>query len=715
MDMKHGNETQDLTAQKCDELLSRFTLPLSSMELLQTGIELFETAYIGGNPDRVLKRLSEDKANSPRLEFLDKIWDNLAFSSRSTSTVSLRPPTLYDTAEYVELLRNAFPRLFPDGAGANPCVMEKDIYFLSNISEDSLSCLDAQHPLFPGRKREESKLMRYSLAVVELRDSFREFSEYDGSEDDEGIATLQSIVTWHQIVMSLSGAYERHCIKCARSSGCDVKDVISGAGCRTAPYRLTPDHPGKEKALLTRTFISHCRAQLERIYGTIGEFNAALKHSSSSIDIRIDDVLKEADCLRDLLKTEAGSGLWAWWRAALSPGLEDLTRFFDGVRRALRTTESALASADSDCLRRMSENILKSLNLEQIYDLRHPEFLKFLRDHATEDGSHCSSLAKIRKSIGRLVKDPVKPEALPAPDSCGSAEDEATDTQTLGELYKDLYDRPDQFMNVPQQLKEKLFRQIVQALQNRLCMGSAADLLDAYWGRHQSRWLRIPAAFLFPLMPRFSFRALQYVWMVLLTAFGLTVWFDAWTVFTMGLFLWLGLAMARLSSEARKETLDLREKGYEGYPKLIWNQLMPGFLVPMFLLLTPFALPGGMMHYVYEDIMDAGKLIACIAIFVAFSLLAIWKLQRTQEPFRNILVVFGFLWSQAFVLSFLAPLFFHRPGTGEISFALLGIPWSAALHTSRHQTYSVYPIASLAFSVLCLFAAVFLEGLYRKR
>jgi len=647
------------------------------------------------NLSRFLDFCSEMEGHLPRLNLIWLVELHLERYSPGNHLFG-GCPALYDFGENMELLRRLAPSLFE--STANSCQIIEDVRAIVKTREvDLMGELGLDHPLFL-RVRELQKCLRFFEELYKFADLYITSQHASYLLPDGGAQlVMESIIAWYKIVLSLSCAYDRHCKRCDK---CSVVSEIQG-GPEIDKIVAHEDFEGLPGVI--QVALKH----VQELCKCLLSFKRALDSPISTISLKINKVLEVASDLERVLKGGFQSSLSEWWVGCIEPGVGDLRRYFKAMKKALDDMDEAFRQLDSESLRDRGMEILWSITLEEIHDRQEPILHLFSQfSSSKKDGGKIAAdesfdeeiLRKVRKSLARQ------------PDQSRGNE---KDSLSLGDeekhyCLKKLYDHfCDKYMGIPYDLKKKLFCETVRTLQDRLSVACSASLLDAYLPR---RFFRFGWFSYYSVMP-----------LILLT---LAILFSGWGLF-LGLF---SLCMVIIFAGF----LLVPETGVEKYfsdkentMALIFGQWLPGFVVPMVLSLSPFVLSDELKAFVYTQIKGPILFLLWIAVFLLFSLFAIWKLQSPLQSgkCKNTVRILGILWPQALFFSFFMPIILQNPLNGSketcITFFRLGsgvikIPRVISINAWK-VSFFAYPAPSLIFSVLCLFVAVFLEGFYRKR
>lgn len=638
------------------------------------------------------KQLPINTRSLPRIVFLESLFSKKKHLFPSDAIVDHSP--LYTLAENIELLRNIFPGLIDSSSNPEECLLYHD--FEHTIENRRLlRFLSTNHPLY-------LELHKNKIVLDYLRSFFDVLKIMEGTGSsschlhDQGLKLIAKCIRgWFLMTISLSGAYYRHCKRCKR---CSLDVPVPG-------FIEISEAVRHENFEALPAFIKKCMKEMEKVALRIKEFKQCENEDPLGQKFGIDRAMESALKLEALLKSPVKEkrALTQWWTTALSYALGDIIRFFNEMASIIEEFEYAFERLDSAELKKKGLVLVKSITIEEIYDQKQNGTNHLIHALDAFYGSKrgkdsWETLAKFRHNLKKPeYKIPHQENGLDI-------------KKLLSRLYHDLYGK---YMNMPVSIKKGLLAKTIQNLQTRLSLHHAAELLDAYSGRFRSVWQPIDAIFLLPFFATCSLQSLGGLWLPVSAGFTAAIIFKNFQWYLLGLlFYFIGVALKLFTSSS-----DIR-LGFVSFRHLIWSQFMPEFLLPIILSLTPFVLSEELKSFVFTKIDNPIEFFTWILFFALFSLLALAKLQShlQEERLKNAFSLFGFLWSLSLFFAMLMPLVLHNTEFNiENSITeLWGIPRVVTLFEIANEKYLFFPAASLVFSFICLFVAIFLEGLYRK-
>lgn len=281
-------------------------------------------------------------------------------------------------------------------------------------------------------------------------------------------------------------------------------------------------------------------------------------------------------------------------------------------------------------------------------------------------------------------------------------------------------------MDIPYSFKKVSLGKLIRNLQGKMSLKASSKLIDVSFGRNLTRSSIIQKLFspaIFPFFPESSVSFMFYVWFLIALGFvaaTVTAGKGGFVWFTGGLSVYLIFLIARLLKPGLWAGNRLMDETFER--ELLFGQIMPRFLVPMALCLSPFIMSAELGEFLYVQVRSFERFLFLIVIFGGLSLFALAKCCHSEKK-GNIWRGFATLWGQSLVLAYLIPIFlqnfpllFDVETNKEAIQALLvadivGIPRMVELFSYGDVVIYAFPVASVLFSFLCLFVAIFLEEL----
>jgi hypothetical protein len=712
--------------------IGRFLFEDSGFEVLDAAMSIHGLRF-ESKSDRIPPLfVALGKLASPvRMEWLSRVAQLSDHLSKLSHSSQDQPP-FYRIAEYAELLGQLKQWKNDEG-----CAVWEGLNQLHELPQKELiGFLGINNPILPVVRSSQERL-ELPLYIRQILKTDKDLSG-DTFTDQSHLKFMEVALAWYELALFLSGSKERYCKKCREciSELPEIQEVAMPPALKliSACKDLTgmPEH-------LCPLFqdISGIAQSTQKFFENQNqEPSLVLSHTQETLDL-IQNLHNRFKGLRKDQKKDL-----MWPEKLIEDALWDVHAFFLQLAETLETFERVLASEEIEVIEKWGLDLLKSLTVEQIYDQKAdllPEALERLLGQYESDelldksGSDLDAVREVRSLFvaGKTTTDQGEP-----------------DQNRLAELLRRLYESEHEaLMDLPATLKKNMLGRVIDCLQDNMCLGSSADLLDAFQGRKARVLPVIDPLFCLPVCPGTSLRAIFSAWIPIAAGFlaavftyeqGGLIWFTS--LFA----LWLGCILFQLLGSGRwlschYEKIDEweeplarnkevnREAGVvksreKPIGKFVSGQLLLRFTIPMILALSPFVMSDELKEFIYLQINSSGRFYSIIIIFGAASLLALAKLQpgRIQGRYKNLLRLFAALWAQSFAFAYFLPISLQNSPLIKTAEnmdiqRISGIPRLVKMGEIGGMSVYAFPVATIIFSFMCLFAAIFLEGLVKKK
>ncbi len=666
-------------------------------------------------------------ASPHRMELLEAV-SSVAVKIGEGRKISSAAPPLYRLAEYAEL----FHQLLKWKQEGN-CLVWDSLKKLHDLDEHKLTAILGINPLLYGFRLAKQR-MDLPLRVKALQNWLKQESRGETSSlsDESHIDFIDMIENFYELALFLSGSKERHCRGCEKQC---IKDLDKEEPVLLPParnlltsYQKIKDIPG------TPDVLEH----IEKVSRSILDFFAKQGKELPIIKSSADETILLLEKLQQRLKQidAEQKDNPSWWVHPIQDAFENIFGFFCIIRSELKAFELLLNSGDAGAKEETARDLLTSLTFEQMFNQK-PDLINLALERLFEGQREITikGLTEVRswfRSQKSRTGDQQGGNKVPRP-----------------ELLRKLYEtRHEELMDMPALLKKNLFSLIVKKFQDDLYVSSSAKLLDAFQGRNKRNifgldpLVSLPLACFIKPFRKTSIQSIFSAWLPVVAGFAAAVYlpFSSGFKWYTGLLAgWFILSLTHLVGQGR-----LFASGFEkiDFPnpdqsnpvsvmenhkdicigRLISGQLLPHFVVPMLLALSPFVLSDELKTFIYEQVETGVRFISVIVVFGCFSIFALYKLQNIEgkRSISNVWKLFSTLWVQSFIFAYFMPLLIQAnpildKSKEYVEKDILGIPRMLVLCEVGSTPVYVFPVATILFSFLCLFAGIFLEGIVKKK
>ncbi len=610
-------------------------------------------------------------------------------------------PSLVRIAEYIELLR----QLSPEDEQNHYCLWQNGITFLRDYSEAALtSTIGVDNPMLheirAANEKTDFLLKLYELSQIagSYDESRVESITKDAHLDLSAREFLSVAVNFYEHVLQLGETQSHHSEYCSKK----------------CPFKKSFSHKTYLADTVQSKMLSYSIYQrsIQRILGVQKSLSKVQEGLSGNLEMLSSLIKRAREDLTNVFEDDSFD-YHSHMKDIINYARDDALRFIDQLESHNTSILDLIENGNDSQLYEKGEDFLVSLTIEQIYDRQDIDLRKHLQNFIRHGEDAVSkSLSIFRNTLKKPHKSYLQSD---------------TNDQSVSNYLKEIYLKNyDNLIDIPLSYKVNVFSKLVESLQKRINLKQSARLIDAYFGR-KSRLIgglrNIISSLLFPLYSNASVTSLFNIWIVLIAGFAAGIFTASkggffW--FTIGLSLYWVLFLLNLvfpNWHSRKREFDSRLER-----KLILGQMMPRFLVPMALSLSPFIMSDELNMFLYNHVQSVERFTTLIIIFGGLSLMALYKVCK-KNKIGELLLAFATLWAQAFSLAYLIPIFLQNMlylrdpiensnAIAEMMQAKIAvIPRMIALFGYGNVTIYAFPAAALLFSFLCLFVAIFLEEL----
>ncbi|MEZ4599149.1 MAG: hypothetical protein R2940_05105 [Syntrophotaleaceae bacterium] len=631
----------------------------------------------------------------PRRELYQALT-NLAPSLKQTPPSE---PSFVRICEYVELLR----QLKADRADQDRCLWHQGLPGLFKMRESELMAMvGVDNPMLQSIRSARQKISFllgiYDLALTagmgdpERLNALRQEAHLDASAKE----FLEVLIAFYEQVLRLGETMDRHephCRECRRG----IRPLLNSGALKSGWSHGSVD--------LTK--------RLNEVRLVLHSVREAIKHERA-----VSTVFERARSALSGFAEQGASGTTPFSLSLIAPGITDCLNFLQSLRRLEDEILELLENGDEGQIESKAQELLLSISLEEAYDRPNTDLQEKLQVlYPSGSSGHAiknpilESLLQGRRSLKRQRK------------SASPADKNYTSSTCLRAMH---LSGQELLLDLPYSFKKASLGKLIRNLQKKMSLKGSSDLIDVSFGRSLTRSsifrkLFLPATF--PFSPAGSASFMFYFWLLFAMGFiaatataekGGFVWFTA------GLSFYLMMLTVRFLKPGWGTKDRLLDEKLER--ELLFGQIMPRFLVPMALCLSPFIMSAELGAFLYVQVRSIERFLFLIAIFGGLSLFALAKCCHSENK-GNIWRGFATLWGQSLILAYLIPIFLqnfpllfdvetHREAIQAILTAdIAGIPRMVELFSYGDVVIYAFPVASVLFSFLCLFVAIFLEEL----
>lgn len=650
----------------------------------------------------------------PNPKILELVWNKLSYYFSGETYEKKRLP-LYEVFEDLELLNNYLnvAKAKSDKIECEDrqyqCLLVEIIEGVKNISDDQvIDSVGVSHALYDRWKRGQ-KIYRRFISVMAMENEFKKYCEKTLDQGNAPAINVFSALTgWYKFAISLGGTFNRHCLLCNQKENCK-KTFSHINNSERNIYKVFFPGVNELESIKVHERFPIMDEEFIGLFSQLHEFVLRYMTFVYSLDKPIEQILEDQKKLKekldqlcfysrihlDKISEEKGSKLWVWFIGEVLFVLDDVKLYFQTLEYGLKEVNERIYRLDSEDLLNDGLVLIESITIEEVLDMRanKAKATALLSDFPDDSESVKHKINKLLPLRQALKSQSINPKATVNVDKL-----EEKSKNKLAKIYKKHYSESS-YMNMSYRLKVNLIGQYIKELQKRLAVVDSANLIDTYCGKRKI----------------FSTKMIFWFPIPIIVGFILSAHFDRISVFILTI---IGIG-AFAAFCIIKPNIGHGKIGI--LPKEIGRmQFLPEFVVPIILSLTPFVLSDELKTFVFNSINKPLLMIVYIVLFSIVTCFSIWKLQEqfVKKKIRNMIAVFSILWPQSFIISLLIPLALqNHPETFKVPSdeMILHIPRVIPLFKFDESVWYAYPCASLVFSVLCLFAAVFIEGLYRKQ
>jgi len=721
----------------CRAEVSRFLLAKGSLHAVQEAVRLAEIAERLEHEQKQLFLDSLDAVAVPeRMQIFLSVFELIRFVSPHHASPPADPP-FFRIAEYTELFAQL--KKWPVD---EECIVWNSLRQLYQLPDkDIIKHVGVNNPLLE-TLRWAKKRIELPLTLNEVKKRLIDASNYNDSlfYEKNHLLVLDVLLHWYELTLFLSGSKERYCNMCRH---CTEERFDK-------PYLALPPAQNLIKVCDKLSGISDEETEIFELLKLIavetGKLFEIQDKDPNLIIQKAQNISTNITELKDSL-SRRGNSLQSrfWYNTFIYECVHDQQAYFDRIVSTLTHFNHVLSSNDTDQIEALGCCLLRSLTMEQVYDHSGkllPIALELLvgHDDFAKPRDVRQELQLLKKVRARFIER--------KKDAHGVTQSNSRQAELLRRLY--LSEHED-FMDLSPALKKNMFGRVIAFLQASMSLDQAAEFLDAFQGRKERKIPGIDPLFRLPLSSRVSIKSLFSGWIPMIAGFFAAVTYadqGGFFWYTLFLCVWLlGVLMQIVGSgrflSSYTEKINAagwqvgalqKEKPFQAGPgesrpvgAFVSGQLLLRYVVPMILALSPFVLSDELKTFIYNHVQTPERFFSVILVFSAFSVFALFKLQTNivQNGAKNLICLFSILWAQSFAFSYFLPVFLQNMPAiiandqqkieNMLNDSIVGIPRLVELLKLGDMTMYAFPAATILFSFMCLFVAIFLEGLVKSR